>query len=141
MYPAMTTRQIETATADIFSTATICRHTSAELYQRLREQITEPMQTRTPAGRRRFTSFARGYAAGVIAEKLNALWYKEVEFCYRDEAGQIFSTHKQSAHRSTEEFYAAGRGVELARMECAHVWKGTDKPFTPWTSSTPEQHT
>lgn len=28
---------------------------------------------------------------------------------------------------------AAGRGHELGAMECAHVWKGTAAPYTPWT--------
>lgn len=49
-----------------------------------------------------------------------------------DASGVLFSTHRDSTHRKTEEFYAANRGCELPKLEGAHVWKGTASNYTPW---------
>lgn len=115
---------------DVYATAEVCRFTAAQLFKSLAD-ARAPLAQRTEAGRRKFTRQFYGYVAGYCDAKYSELWGK-VEFCYRDAAGVIYSTHKQSVHRSTEEFYAAGRGSELGDLECAHVWKGTDRPFTPW---------
>lgn len=81
-------------------------------------------------------TFARGYLRALM----DALW-SDVEFCYRDAQGVLYSTHSDSTHRKTEEFYQSGRGSELAALECAHVWKGTDKPFTAWSVIGANSHT
>lgn len=81
---------------------------------------------------KRMRQYEKTYASGYIRALLDALW-SEVEFCYRDASGVLYSTHKDTPHRKTEEFYSSGRGCELGNMEGAHVWKGTDKPFTAWS--------
>jgi len=127
--------QVETRLSDIFSHAVICKQTSSEWNGMVREFLAM-LNERTPGGTRRysqeFVGYARGFARCLdrrIMEGPDAL----VEFVYRDAEGVCYSTHKTSTHRSTEEFYETGRGCELGDMECAHVWKGTSKPFTPWT--------
>lgn len=124
--------QIETRIADIFSTAQICKQTSQELRERLCTFLAE-LNERTPGGNRRYSVELVGYARGFAAAYDRRLMQEQVEFVYRDKAGVIFSTWRQSTHRSTEEFFSTGRGIELGEMEAAHVWRGTDKPFTPWS--------
>lgn len=82
---------------------------------------------------KRMPQFERTYARGYMYALLDALW-TDAEFCYRDANGTLFSTWRESVHRKTEEFYSSDRGAELALLECAHVWRGTDKPFTDWTT-------
>ncbi len=43
--------------------------------------------------------------------------------------GILFSTHKQSTHRLTEEFYSAGKGAELGGLPNGIYWRGSDKPY------------
>jgi hypothetical protein len=108
---------------DIVSTGRIMKLTHAEIYSRADAAL---------AGMpKRMTVSERTYARGYLHALMDSLW-SETEFCYRNSSGVLFSTHKESAHRRTEEFYSSGRGVLLGEMESAHVWKGTDKPFTDW---------
>lgn len=80
---------------------------------------------------KRMTKTEHAFARGYLRALLDGLW-QEVEFCYRDSKGVIYSTAKDSTHRKTEEFYSSGRGHLLGDMESAHLWKGTDKPYTIW---------
>lgn len=128
--------QVENRLSEIYSTAASCKQTSAELNTAVREYLAM-LNERTPGGTRRycqeFVGYARGFARCLdrrIMEGPDAL----VEFVYRDAEGVCYSTHRLTTHyHTTEEFYETGRGCELGNMECAHVWKGTSKPFTPWT--------
>lgn len=110
----------------IYSTARICKMTSAEISERV-----EAWRATFP---KRLTVNEHGFVSGFIHALNDAIW-QEVEFCYRDGAGVIYSTHKASTHRLTEEFYASGRGCELADMESAFLWKGSDKPYTKWSKT------
>lgn len=85
--------------------------------------------SRTAKGRPRYDSWTRGFAAGLIEAEWNQIMHNEVEFCYRhpDRPEVLFSTHKESVHRKTEEFYERNAGPELNDYESAHVWKGTNK--------------
>lgn len=128
--------QVETRLSDLHSTAYICKQTSNELRTRVRDFLVT-LNERTPGGSRRysqeFVGYARGFARCLdrrIMEGPTAF----VEFVYRDAQGVIYSTQATTDfEHTTEEFYSTGRGSELGNLECAHVWKGTDKPFTPWT--------
>jgi hypothetical protein len=127
----MTHRSIAiTRIRDIVSTGRIMRSTHSEIHDKALAMLAA-MPTR-------FTVGDRTYVSGYLQALLDSLW-SEVEFCYRDASGVIFSTAKNSAHRMTEEFYASGRGCELVDMECAHLWRGTDKPFTAWATHSSKQ--
>ena len=132
MQTKLTTMQVESHIREIYTSAQACRMTSSALNVRIAGFLAE-LNSRTESGRRRYSVEFVGYARGFAAAHDRILMQEQVEFVYRDKAGAIFSTWRQSAHRSTEEFYDAGRGIELGEMEAAHVWKGTDKPFTAWT--------
>jgi len=122
---------ISAAINDTFNSARQFGLTHDELLKRVKA-IADELNTRTPAGSRRYSEYEAHYANGYIAARQDDIWQLYTEFCYRDSAGVLYSTHRESTHRKTEEFYAAGRGAELAKLEGSHVWKGTDKPFTPW---------
>lgn len=114
-----------------FSAARHFKETGEQLNARI-AKIREELNSKTPAGRWRYCEFERYNVSGYIAARHDDIW-EHVEFCYRDESGTLFSTHRDSTHRKTEEFYAAGRGCELGKLEGAHVWKGTDRNYTPWS--------
>ena len=122
--------QFETQIRDVIFGAKICHIKSSELSSKF-DKIREEVYSKTASGRSRYDRWTQGAVCGMIQYASNSLWEK-VEFCYRDAQGTIFSTEKDSIHRSTEEFYASWRGCELGEMECAHIWRGTDKPYTAW---------
>lgn len=93
--------------------------------------IRAELNRKTPGGRWCYSSYERYEVAGYIAARYDDIW-QHVEFCYRDASGVLFSTHRDSTHRKTAEFYAANRGCELSKLEGAHVWKGTASNYTPW---------
>lgn len=130
--PSMTLYEARSTVREIFVSAKCCRMTSSELNKRCVD-IKAELNSRTETGRRRYPVWLSGFVQGIAHELRERIMEEEVEFCYRNEQGDIFSTHKTSTHASTELFYAAGRGSELGDMECAHLWKGTDKPYTAWT--------
>jgi hypothetical protein len=117
--------QFKVRIADAVCTSRIMKSTSADMHNRVQTQVFDALPKGTP---RHVREFLRGYY-----EALNELVWREMEFCYRDAAGTLFSTHRDSTHRKTEEFYSAGKGSELGKLESAHVWKGTDKPYTAWS--------
>ncbi len=108
-------------------------HGGVPMMGRLLGPLREELNTRTEGGRWRYPSYLRGYAEGLIDAEFHRILVHEVEFCYRHpETKVIFSTHRDSTHRRTEEFYERQAGHELNNYESAHVWKGTDKPFGEW---------
>ena len=102
----------------------------------------QELSSKTPGGRHRYTAYTRGFARGVHDALWHTLMQEKVEFVYRirqdlpeinAKRDELFSTHKQSVHRLTEEFYEAGIGIKLNDAYYSHVWKGTDKPIGAWS--------
>ena len=74
------------------------------------------LASRTAGGRHRYTAYTSGFARGVFDALWHTLMQEKVEFVYQlrndvpkinAKKGELFSTHKQSVHRLTEEFYEA----------------------------------
>lgn len=76
-----------------------------------------------------YSAYVKGYVSGLEAAE-NARLYREfLEYCYLV-GGVLYSTHRDSTHRKTEEFYSRNAGHELGNAEAhGHYWKGSDKPF------------
>ena len=100
------------------------------------------LASRTAGGRHRYTAYTSGFARGVFDALWHTLMQEKVEFVYQlrndvpkinAKKGELFSTHKQSVHRLTEEFYEAELGILLSDAYHSHVWKGTDKPIGAWS--------
>jgi hypothetical protein len=123
-------QQIETRINDVFVMAKICKLTNVQLNASIAESM-QVIYSRTPAGRLRYSMWEQGYSRGLIAAHNSAIWF-DVEFCYRDKNGTIFSTAKNSMHRSIEEFYGNGTLSLINDMECAHLWIGSYKEYTTW---------
>lgn len=128
MASILTLTQWESRLFQEFSSAESYRSTHDEQNKRIAECVHAELK-RMHGKRRVYPAFVQGYVFGLLAAHRAAQWSK-MEFCYV-ENGVLFSTHRESVHRNTEEFYASGRGSELGKLPCAHFWKGTDKPFTP----------
>jgi hypothetical protein len=108
----------------------------------------QELASKTPGGRHRYTAYTRGFARGVFDAFWHTLMQEKVEFVYklrRDvpqinaKRDELFSTHKQSVHRLTEEFYEAELGILLSDAYHSHVWKGTDKPIGAWAMPRPRR--
>jgi hypothetical protein len=126
-------QQIETRINDVFVMAKLCKHTNVQLNANISESM-QVIYSRTPAGRLRYSIWKQGYSRGLIAAHNSAIW-KDVEFCYRNKDGIIYSTARDSMHRSMEEFYGNGISALINEMECAHLWVGSYKEYTPWVFS------
>jgi hypothetical protein len=121
---------VASAINDAFSAARQFRESHIQIDARVKE-IRDELRSKTPAGSWRYVEYMRHYAEGYLAARYEDIW-RHVEFCYRDACGVLYSTHHESTHRKTEEFYASGRGAELSTLQGAHVWKGTERNYTPW---------
>lgn len=119
--------QFEYRVAEVYSTIRICRMTHAEAIAEVKRLITDEAYRKYANGRHVYSVWTRGFVSGLDRAHYNALW-REVEFCYLVD-GVLYSTHKTSTHRLTEEFYARGEGHLLSKAEGRHYWLGTDKPY------------
>ena len=119
--------QIETRIEDVFSMSRLCGMTSAEENERVKTHIWDELN-RKHGKRAVYSAWFCGYAAGLIAAARSANYAQHLEFCYVENDVK-FSTHKASSHRSTEEFYSAGRGCELGSLPSGHFWKKSGKPY------------
>lgn len=127
---SVTLSELQTRVNDVFSSGIICKMTSTEITKRLVDRVCEPLNARTPAGRRKHSAYLAGYVQGLVDKWRADIWRYHVEFCYTVD-GVLYSTHKDSARRKTAEFYAAGKGVELtAHAESGrHYWKNSEKAY------------
>jgi len=136
----LTRANFELRIRDLLSSAKICKLSHSDIYKRFRDTIAVEMNREMRNGRRVYSRALAAYVQGYFNALINQLW-QSVEFCYRDTAGVIYSTHKNSARRNTEEFYSSGRGCELGQLESAHLWIDSDKPFTTWAHSSARTNT
>lgn len=132
MHRRLTMADVRNRVASAYSMLRITKGDLSQLAEAINPLRAE-LNSRTASGRRRYSTFMAGYAAGLGEAEFNRIMQYEVEFVYRHlETKVIYSTHYGSSHRSTEEFYDRQAGSELNDYEAAHVWKGTDKAFNGW---------
>ncbi len=123
----LTLSQWETRVSDAFHMVELCRMTSRAMRDYVQSKINAELCRETKT-RPVYSRYERGYVHGLIRARETRIQNAMVEFCYLKD-GVLYSTHKQSTHRTTEEFYSSGRGAELANLPSGFYWKGTDKPF------------
>lgn len=117
---------------EIFMSAYYTGSTHSEILESLQKRVYDPLNERTESGKRRYSPSDFSYILGYIDAQYEWVW-TQVEFAYRDNAGVVYSTHRETQQEhTTEEFYSQGRGIELADMERCHLWKRNSKPFTEW---------
>ena len=133
MKPILTHSQFAARINGAYLVARIYKSTDSTLSARL-DSIRAEVDSRTQSGARRYSVEMAGYVRGYIAACRDALWQNDVEFCYKGADGKLYSTRRDSSHDTTETLYAMNlTSAQWAAMPRAHVWKGTDKPFTQWT--------
>lgn len=129
----ITNAQLHSAVHEVATMAHITKPEAMELYAKFAEKIGDPLEERQPNGRRKHSERTAGFAQGLIYLEIQNIWHEHIEFVYKNEQGVLFSTHKQSTFRRTEEYFSSNRGHELGDLPCAHVWRGTEKLWTPWS--------
>lgn len=123
----MTHMQVDTMIGDLISTAILCKMESSELYRQFGEL---PVFSKyNGKGKHKHPHWLRMYAKGYFAANRNMIYRDYLEFCYVDSEGVFYSTHPDSQHRKTEEWYKAGKGSNLGKLPSGHYWKGTKKPW------------
>ena len=134
MKPIFTHSQFAARINDTYSVARVCKSTDSALSARL-DAIRAEVDSRTQSGARRYSVEMAGYVRGYIAACRDSLWRNDVEFCYKGADGKLYSTWRDSSHDTTETLHAMNlTSAQWDAMPRAHVWKGTDKPFTEWVS-------
>jgi hypothetical protein len=143
MNKILTMSDWEVRVAEVFSMIRSCRMTSAAMNAYVKDKVWSE-SSRKHGRRSVYSTYVQGFVQGLVRARSNDLYHDHLEFCYVGADGVLYSTHRQSTHRSTEEFYVAGRGHVLPTLPHGHFWKGTDKPFfmsgetTPFMGSTLE---
>lgn len=107
-------------------------HTHAQIMSQMRTLHRE-LSSVTASGAKRYSSITRATVSGYESALFDRVQRDCLEFVYQDKDGKTYSTHRLSAHHhSTDFFYDAGRGSELADLECTHCWKSNGKAFSEW---------
>ena len=127
--PSESIARIESRINEIFTMAEICKWSASRLHEVLTERVINPINYKTASGKRRHSVWLSGYVSGYIAAKRNDIWQSKVEFCY-EYKGELYSTHKNSTRKTTQEFYDRNEGYILADCVGKHYWMGTDKAFS-----------
>lgn len=120
--------QWETRVHDVFSMARICKMTQAQIHESVQSQIYDELHRKHGGKRAVYSAYVHGFVSGLLRAEQNTIMRNDVEFCYLVD-GVLFSTHKDTDKRQTEEFYARDAGSELSNAPSGFVWKGTVKPY------------
>ena len=123
----LTMSQWETRVADTFGVIILSRTTHDHALEIINRRIYTELNSRTKT-RARYTQYIKGFVQGLITAHRARIFQNEVEFCYIVD-GVLYSTHKNSTHKSTEEFYQNGTGHLLTYAKSGHFWKGTELPY------------
>ncbi len=127
--PSESISRIEARINEILTTAEIYKWSASKLLEVLTERVINPINYKTASGKRRHSVWMSGYVSGYIAAKRNEIWQSKVEFCY-EYKGELYSTHKNSTRKTTQEFYDRNEGHILADCVGRHYWMGTDKAYS-----------
>lgn len=104
-----------------YSMAKLCFWTHEKLLEEIGKVWKELQDKKIP-------SWVHLYLSGYNQCLRDSLW-NEFEFVYLYK-GELYSTDRSTEHKKTEWFYERDLGHLLSKCPSAHVWKGTDKPFT-----------
>lgn len=111
----------------LYTNARIFNVSSDTIRERLDQCIYTELNSVTPKGKARYSRYMKGYVTGLVA-MCNKEMYNHVEFCYEIN-NVLFSTHKDSKRRTTEEFYTNGRGHELLDKQGYFYYKNSDTKY------------
>lgn len=121
--PSDSHMRMRTLIGDIFNMHIISCSTSEQISETLKLSVWEPLAAKRPSGRYRCQRWMASYCHGLIDLHYDLIQRHHVEFVYRFADGVAYSTHKDSKHRKTEEFYQAGKGHLLGLMPSGFIWK------------------
>jgi hypothetical protein len=123
-----TLRQIENRIDGIYNSAAITKINGDEIHEQLNEHVFEPLNSKTPRGRNRYTKHERYFAKGYSMARYNDVMNWKTEHCYLVD-GELYSTNKNTTKRRTNELHDAGRSRELNDAPSAIYWLNSDKIY------------
>lgn len=110
------------------SNARYYKLTSEELREQVNNCILIPLKRKYPSGRSVHSQYLNAFAFGVYLSETKRILQDEVEFCYIVD-GELYSTSKDTTHKSTNELYTLNRGEELLALSGNYYWKNTNKVY------------
>lgn len=104
--------------------------TAEELRERVNNSILIPLQRKYSKGKGKsvHSQYLKAFSFGVYLSETTRILHEDVEFCY-SVAGELYSTFKDTIHKSTKELYALNRGEELLTLSGNYYWKNTNKVY------------
>ena len=98
---------------------------SEELREQVKQAVLLPLKRKYPSGKSVHSQYLNAFAFGVYLSETKRILQDEVEFCYIVD-GELYSTSKDTTHKSTNMLYALNRGEELSGN---FYWKNTNKVY------------
>ena len=120
----------ETRVSELYSLARNCRLTHAALLER-RNTVIHAELNRKHGKRAVYSQWLKGFVAGYMRAKDAELYASHLEFCYEVE-GALYSTHKESKHKLTDDLLGTETYTHLVERSTrhGHYWRDTDKPYS-----------
>lgn len=125
----------KTRVNEVYSMVRICKMHSKKEMDYVSEKIYSELNRKHAGNRYVYPAYIKGYVQGLIDAQRESIWRNDVEFCYLVD-GILYSTHKDSSRRKTEEFYQVDKGYILNDCPNGHIWKDSDKVFTGFEDKT-----
>jgi hypothetical protein len=126
--PHLKMSEWESRVAGVFSHAVSCKASFAE-YLAYKDRHVRAELLRQSGKRYIYSPYIQGFVQGLESVHWANLYRFHLDFCYLVD-GVLYSTHKTTARRKTDEFYARGEGHLLNNAPSGHYWIGSDKKFS-----------
>jgi hypothetical protein len=91
--------------------------------------VVAEVQSKTPTGRRRYSSYMEGYVQGLYRASTNHIMQYEVEFCYKYKDTLYTTSKKNPSKPTTKELYGMNPPVDFNNLERGFYWVGSERPF------------
>lgn len=109
-----------------------CTHSPhATLLLRYYSQVDSELRSTTASGKRRYSTYVRGYVFGYYMARTKIL-LKTMEFCYNVD-GTLYSTGRNGDRPHISKLLNMSKYADLGDYPCGYYWPGTDKCY--FTSS------
>ncbi len=119
----------EATVSELYSLTRHSKCTQTEFFGLRQKYILTELLRTSPKGKRWYNQYEKGFVFGLMRSEYNRMFREHLEFCYVTEHGVIYSTNKESSHPTTEAWYTAELGVDLAKLPSGHYWKNSDKKY------------
>jgi hypothetical protein len=122
--------QWETRVSDVFHMVKLCKMTQEDAIEYYKKNIYSELYRKVGKTKPKhvYSVYMHGFVYGLMRAEQKRIERENLEFCYLVD-GILFSTHRDTDKRKTEEFFQAGKGSYLVDKPSGFIWKGSDKVY------------